>query len=143
MKNEKDYGNKRSNKNLKKVLFVCTGNSCRSQIAEAIFNKYAKNAISESAGTKPEKEVAKNAVKVLKEFDIDIEDKRPKPFTTEMNNEFDYIVTMGCNIICPITPKEKTIKWNIEDPFGLSIEKYREVRDEIEEKVQNLIKEIE
>jgi len=116
---------------MKKILFVCIENSCRSQMAEALFNSMAKDARAESAGIKPAREIDKMAVKVMKEIGIDISSKKPRMLTYDMNKKFDVIVTMGCIDGCPVTPKEKTIEWNIPDPKGKDIEEYRKVRDKI------------
>jgi arsenate reductase len=124
---------------MKKILFVCIENSCRSQMAEALFNSMTKDAIAESAGIKPVEKVDKMAVKVMKEIGIDISNKKPKMLTAEMNEKFDIIVTMGCMDVCPVTPKEKTIEWNIEDPKGKSIEEYRKIRGEIKRRIKELI----
>jgi len=128
---------------MKKVLFVCIENSCRSQMAEALFNAMAKNAMAESAGTNPAKSVDENAIKVMNEIGIDISGKRPKALTPDMNEKFDFIVTMGCIDGCPITPREKTIEWDIEDPKGKGIEEYRMARDEIKQNVKKLIERVE
>ena len=128
---------------MKKILFICIENACRSQIAKGFINTLTANAWADSAGIKPAEEVDPNAIRVMKEVDIDISQNKPKMLTFGMNNEFDYIVTMGCINECPITPKNKTIDWNIEDPKGKSINKYREIRDQIEKNVKKLIREIE
>lgn len=127
---------------MKKVLFVCVENACRSQMAKGFFNSYSKNAMSDSAGTQPAKNVDPVAVQVMKEKNIDISNFVPKMLSFSMNNEFDFIVTMGCIDGCPITPKKKTIEWNIEDPKGKNIDFYRRVRDQIEVNVKKLIDEV-
>ena len=123
---------------MKNVLFVCVENSCRSQMAEAFFNSMAGGG-AESAGTSPAEEVDKGAIEVMKEIGIDISGKKPKVLMPEMNEKFDVIVTMGCIDGCPVTPRERTIEWNIEDPKGKSIEEYRKARDMIKQKVKKLI----
>ncbi len=128
--------------NTKKVLFVCRENACRSQMAEGFFNTFAANAWAESAGINPTEKVDPIAIKVMNEVDINISRKKPKILTSKMNDEFDYIITMGCIDRCPITPKEKTIEWNIEDPKRKPIEKYRDIRDMIKHHVEELIDEV-
>jgi arsenate reductase (thioredoxin) len=127
---------------MRKVLFVCIENTCRSQMAEAFFNKYAKNSIAYSAGSAPAKIIDPRTVDVMREKDIDIANKKPTSFDSLLSENFDYMITMGCKDTCPITPKDKTIKWDIEDPKGHSVQKYREIRDVIENKVKKLIKEL-
>ena len=124
---------------MKKVLFVCIENACRSQVAEAFFNKYAKGAIAYSAGSKPAKEIDPMTVEVMKEKGIDLAGKKPSGFQPHLSRIFDITVTMGCKDTCPITPKEKTIDWDIENPKGKPIEKYREMRDEVEQRVRQLL----
>jgi len=126
---------------MKKVLFVCIENACRSQMAEAFFNKYAKNGIAYSAGSAPAKIIDPKTVEVMKEKGIDLANKKPS-YDSLLSENFDYMITMGCKDTCPITPTEKTIKWDIEDPKGHSVQKYREIRDVIENKVKELIKEL-
>ena len=123
---------------MKKVLFVCVENSCRSQMAEAIVNSMAGGG-AESAGTSPAEEVDKGAIEAMKEIRIDISGKKPKALSSEMNEKFDLIITMGCMDGCPVTPRKKTIEWNIEDPKGKSIEEYRKARDMIKQKVKKLV----
>jgi arsenate reductase len=127
---------------MKKVLFVCIGNTCRSQMAKGFFNAFTSSESADSAGMQPGDSVNPNAIMIMKEVGIDISGSRPKKLTTAMNGKFDIIVTMGCTNRCPITPLEKTIEWNIEDPIGKSLEKYREVRDIIRNHVEDLIGEI-
>ena len=123
---------------MKNVLFVCVENSCRSQMAESFFNSMAGDG-AESAGISPAEEVDKGAIEVMKEIGIDISGKKPKALVPEMNEKFDLIVTMGCIDGCPVTPREKTIEWNIEDPKGKSIEEYRKARDMIKQKIKKLV----
>lgn len=127
---------------MKKVLFVCVENSCRSQMAKGFFNASAKQAIADSAGTQPAQKINPGAIEVMKEKGIDISTSIPKTITPEMNEKFDIIVTMGCIQSCPITPGDKTIEWKIDDPKGKDIAFFRQVRDQINEKVKKLIKEV-
>lgn len=127
---------------MRKVLFVCIENSCRSQMAEAFFNKYAKNSRAYSAGSAPAETIDLRTVEVMKEMRIDLTNKKPASFNLFVSENFEYIISMGCKDACPITPKEKTVKWDIEDPKGHSVQKYREIRDVIENNVKKLIKEL-
>jgi len=127
---------------MKKVLFVCVENSCRSQMAKGFFNSYSSHAVADSAGTQPAEKVDPVAVQVMKEKNVDISGFVPKMLSFSMNNEFDFIVTMGCINGCPLTPRNKTIEWEIEDPKGKNIDFYRRVRDQIEGNVKRLINEV-
>ena len=129
------------------VLFVCIANSCRSQMAEALFNKLASkynvDAVASSAGTVPADEVNPSALQVLKELNID-HHSDPKILSNEMMLEADAIISMGCmaSDFCPATFIPKTQDWNIDDPVSHPIEKFREVRDVIKEKVDILLQEL-
>ena len=127
---------------MKKVLFVCVENAGRSQMAAAFANKYGKDKfIVSSAGNKPADKVNPVVVEAMKEKGIDISTNKPKLLTFQMAQDADLIVTMGCNDqgICPGPFFKPTIDWKLEDPKGKSIEKVREIRDEIERRVQKLI----
>jgi arsenate reductase len=127
---------------VKKVLFICIGNTGRSQMAKGFFNTLSSSKSADSAGMRPEDHVEPSAIKVMNEVGINISHYKPKKLTFEMNDLFDVIVTMGCFDGCPLTPQEKTIAWKIEDPKGQSLDKYREVRDTIRNYVEKLIVEI-
>lgn len=126
-----------------KVAFVCVHNSCRSQMAEAwlknlggeIFKVY-------SAGTEEYKEVKPLAVEVMEELGMDMSDHRPK-LLSDIPEELDLLITMGCNVYCPFVPNKHSEDWGLDDPSGGPIEDYRVTRDLIKTKVQELIKRIE
>lgn len=130
---------------MKKILFVCVENSGRSQIAEAFVKTYGKGKVEAiSAGTMPAKEVNPIVVEVMQEKGIDLSGKTPKLITNKMVQGADMIIVMGCSAqgFCPAPLLNKVIDWGIEDPKGKPIEKVRETRDEIENKVKKLINEI-
>ncbi len=127
---------------MKRVLFVCTENSARSQMAEAFFNKYAKNALASSAGSRPAKNIDPTVVKIMRERGLDLQWKKPSAFAPHLNEKFDFIIRMGCHDACPVTPREKTIEWGIPDPKGKKIEDYAAARDDIERRVRKLILEL-
>jgi arsenate reductase len=126
------------------VLFVCTENAGRSQMAEALFNKYAKSRFRAiSAGIVPGKQVNPLVMEVLKEIGIDISGNKPKLVTNEMIKEADKIITMGCETdFCPANFLPKVEDWALEDPKGKSIEEIREIRDKIDRKVKALIQKL-
>jgi arsenate reductase len=130
---------------MKRVLFLCVGNSCRSQMAEALFRHHAKGkAEAKSAGTRPAKEIAGLAVEAMKEMGIDISGQKPKPLTEELMEWADTFISMGCGVedSCPVLYLPKFVDWEIEDPFGGTIGNYRRARDDIEEKVKRLLETI-
>lgn len=128
---------------MRTILFVCVENACRSQMAEAFFNKLARgNAVATSAGTQPSKEVNPKAVAVMREVGIDISKQKPKLLISKMVKGADKVVTMGCGVeVCPVLPVE-TEEWQIEDPSGKPIGKFREIRDEIRRRVERLIEDL-
>jgi arsenate reductase (thioredoxin) len=129
---------------MKKILFVCVENAGRSQMAEAFAKKLGKDAVAaSSAGNKPAENVNPTVVEAMKEAGIDISANKPKQLTFQMAQDADLIVTMGCNSqgICPGPFFKPTVDWALEDPKGKPIEKVREIRDDIEQRVKRLITE--
>jgi arsenate reductase len=130
---------------LRKLLFVCVENAGRSQMAEAFAKSYGKGKVEvKSAGTMPAKEVNSVVVQVMREKEIDLSANKPKLITNQMILEADKIIVMGCSAqgFCPAPLLNKVIDWGIEDPKDKPIEKVRDIRDEIEERVKKLIEEM-
>lgn len=128
----------------KTVLFVCIGNSGRSQMAEAFFNKLSKTWKAISAGTKPDDNIHPYTIRVMKEVGVDVSKQKPKMLTREMIEKTDKIITMGCGAdVCPASYLPKVEDWAIEEPYGKPIDKVREIRDQIKGKVEKMIREIE
>jgi arsenate reductase (thioredoxin) len=126
------------------ILFVCVENAGRSQMAEAFAKKYGREkVIALSAGNKPAEHVNAVVVEVMNEKGIDLSQNKPKLMSAKMAMEADLIVTMGCDDqgVCPGPFFRSTIEWHIKDPKGKSIEKVRDIRDEVEQKVRQLITE--
>ncbi len=123
-----------------KILFVCIENSCRSQMAEGFFNRFSQDETkATSAGTRPAGKVNLVAIEVMQKVGIEISNQKSKFLSDKMIETADRIFTMGCYDACPANlPRERTVDWQIEDPSGKSIEKFREVRDIIKEKVEEL-----
>jgi protein-tyrosine-phosphatase len=127
---------------MKKILFVCVENAGRSQIAEAFAKYYGKGKIEAiSAGTMPSTEVNSIVVQVMREKGIDISKNKPQLVNTQMVQEADAIIVMGCDAqgFCPAPLLNKVVDWKLEDPKGKPLEKVREIRDEIERRVKKLI----
>ena len=129
----------------KTVLFVCVHNAGRSQMAEGFFRKYApKGYATLSAGTKPVPEINPLAIQVMKDVGIDISNQRSKDLTEDMLRNATTVVNMGCmdNNFCPTVYIPRVIDWGLEDPKGKTIEKVRDIRDEIERRVRQLAAEL-
>ncbi|MEN8615278.1 arsenate reductase ArsC [Dehalogenimonas sp. THU2] len=126
---------------LKKVLFVCIHNSGRSKMAEAFFNHYAHGeAVAESAGTEPGDSVNPVVVEAMKELGFDLSASLPRLLTFEMTQGIEKAITMGCmDNACPViaAPKED---WALTDPKGKDLTTVRQIRDEIKQRVLDLIK---
>jgi len=144
----KFFGKSKSNSNKKDdktILFVCVENAGRSQMAEGFFKKYAPDGFKTlSAGTKPGYQLNPIVVEAMKEVGLDISKQKSKELTDEMIRDSDNVVNMGCmdKNFCPTIWIPKVIEWNLEDPKGKSIEKVREIRDEIEKRVKEIVAEI-
>ena len=127
---------------MKTVLFVCVENSCRSQMAEGFANNLGKGIIEVcSAGSRPSGKINPDATKVMQELGIDISYQKSKGFEELSIKKFDYVVTMGCEDVCPFVPAKQNMDWHVEDPKGKDLGFFRKVRDDIAEKVKELIKE--
>jgi arsenate reductase (thioredoxin) len=124
---------------MKYVLFVCTHNAGRSQMAQGFFERHAPPDVrAESAGSDPVPEIWPEVVQVMDEVGIDLRGRRPRKLMVEMQLHADWAVTMGCGDVCPYAPT--TVEdWDLPDPGGKSIGEVREIRDEIEERVRTLI----
>ena len=124
---------------LPKVAFICVHNSCRSQIAEAL-GKYLASDVFESysAGTETKPQINQDAVRLMKEiYGIDME-KTQKSKLLENIPSVDIVVTMGCNVQCPLLPCKYREDWGLEDPSGKSDEEFIRTIQIIENKIKKL-----
>lgn len=130
----------------KRILFICIENAGRSQIAEAFAKKYGKGIVEvASAGINPAKAIHSEVIEVMKEKGIDLSKNKPKMLNNNLIMNTDFVVTMGCSVegVCPINKMFKNvINWNLEDPKGKSMDRVREIRDVIEQKVIELIEQV-
>lgn len=121
------------------VLFVCTHNAGRSQMAQALFERHAPEDIrAESAGQEPAGRVWPEVVEVMKEVGIDLSGRRPRKLTVEMQLHADWAVTLACGAQCPYVPT--TVEdWDIPDPKGKPLDEVRMIRDAVEARVKDLV----
>jgi protein-tyrosine-phosphatase len=129
-------------KSEKIILFVCVENAGRSQMAEGFFNRSAPEGYrAVSAGIKPVSQINPLAIDVMKEVDIDISNQKSKEITEDMMRDSFKTVNMGCmdKESCPTLFLSNVLDWNLEDPKGKSIEKVRDIRDEIDQRVKELV----
>jgi arsenate reductase len=128
-----------------KVLFVCVGNSCRSQMAEALANHCGKGRVRAwSAGSRPLGEIIPQTYEVLEEKGISLEGHSSKGLNDIPVAEMDVVVGMGCEVACPVPVgfKGRVIEWNIPDPFGRELSFFRSVRDSIQRQVVALLNDL-
>ena len=121
------------------VAFICVHNSCRSQIAEALGKKLATDVFeSYSAGTETKPQINQDAVRLMKTVHgIDIEQTQYSKLLSKLP-AIDVVVTMGCNVQCPMLPCSHREDWGLDDPTGQPDEVFMETIRKIEEKVLNL-----
>lgn len=125
------------------VLFLCVHNAGRSQMAMGFFKALAGDrAIAWSGGSEPGTQVNPAAIEVMAEVGIDISGEFPKPWTDEIVRAADAVITMGCGDSCPIFPGKKYEDWVLEDPMGLDLDSIRPIRDDIKQRVTNLLAEL-
>lgn len=125
-----------------KVAFVCVHNSCRSQMAEGWAKKLASDIFEVySAGTEEYPEVKPLAVEVMEEAGVDMSDHKPK-LLSDIPEELDLLITMGCNVQCPFVPNRYFVDWGLDDPSGGPIEDFRVTRELVKEKIETLIDDI-
>jgi protein-tyrosine-phosphatase len=129
-------------KSEKTILFVCVENAGRSQMAEGFFNKNAPEGYRAiSAGTKPISQINPVVIEVMKEVGIDISNQKSKEITEDMMRNSFKTVNMGCMVkeSCPTLFLPNVLDWNLEDPKGKSVEKVTELRDQIDQRVKELV----
>jgi len=122
---------------------MCIHNAGRSQMAAGLLKHLTENRVKVfSAGSKPVNELNPAAVEAMAEIGIDISQNIPMLFDERLMEEVDIVVTMGCGDTCPILPGKNYLDWQLDDPADQKIEKVREIRDQIENKVRLLTEEI-
>ena len=126
---------------MKTVLFACVHNAGRSQMAAAWFNALTdpRKARAISAGTDPGPRVHPEVITAMREVGVDLVSAATAKLTPELAQQAQLLVTMGCGDECPYVPGAKRDDWPLEDPKGKPIERVREIRDEIRDRVQALI----
>ena len=124
------------------VLFACVHNAGRSQIAAALFNKYAdpSKARAISAGTQPAARVHPEVVAAMQQRGIDVSNATPQKLTPELASRSNWLITMGCGDECPVVPGVKRDDWPIQDPKGQSPEVVARIVDDIEQRVRSFMR---
>ncbi len=126
---------------MKTVLFACIHNAGRSQMAAAWFNALASGdkAKAISAGTEPGTRVHPEVLDAMKEVGVDLSRAEPKFLSDELARSASLLITMGCGEACPVVPGLRREDWPLEDPKGKPIERVREIREEVRQRVAQLI----
>ena len=128
---------------MKVVLFACIHNAGRSQMAAAWFNALSDKTKAQaiSAGTEPGARVHPEVVAAMREVGIELANHSPQKLTDELASKAAILITMGCGEACPVIPGLRRLDWPLEDPKGKSIERVREIRDDVRQRVLNLLEE--
>jgi arsenate reductase len=122
------------------VLFVCTHNAGRSQMAAALLDREAAGRVRvTSAGSQPASELNPAVVAAMAEIGLDISREFPKPLTTDKVQAADIVITMGCGDACPVYPGKRYLDWDLPDPAGLDLAAIRPIRDDIRQRVRDLL----
>jgi arsenate reductase len=124
------------------VLFLCIGNAGRSQMAHAFLQRLGGHDV-RSAGSRAEAHLHPEVVEAMREIGYDLSGRTPRQLEPEADAAWaDVVVTMGCGDVCPVLPGKTYVDWGLEDPAGQSLERVRELRDEIEQRVAALAGEL-
>jgi arsenate reductase len=125
------------------VLFVCRQNAGRSQMSQALFEQAAGGRHTAlSAGTTPAQHIHPQVIEAMGELGIDLRGREPKLLTRRLAEQADLIVTMGCGDQCPYIPGKRYVDWDLPDPAGRPIAEVRRTRDEIADRVNRLLSEL-
>lgn len=125
----------------KKLLFVCVENSCRSQMAEAFARVHGGDGIEAySAGSRPSGVVNPKAIEAMREIGYDLSTHGSKSLDELSDVEWDFVATMGCGDECPFVRAKRREDWEIADPKNMHADDFRKIRDEIGERVSELLK---
>ena len=125
------------------VLFVCVHNAGRSQMAAALLDQHAAGAVRvTSAGSEPAEQINPAVRQVMEEIGIDLSRQFPKRLTTDAAEAADVVITMGCGDACPVFPGKRYLDWQLNDPAGKTADEIRPIRDDIDNRVRDLLAEL-
>ena len=128
---------------LPSVLFVCVHNAGRSQLAAALTAKLGEGRVTvRSAGSAPASEINPRVREVAAEMGLDLSREFPKPLADEAVQASDVVITMGCGDVCPFYPGKRYEDWEVADPAAQPIETVRRIRDDIQGRVEGLLREL-
>jgi arsenate reductase (thioredoxin) len=127
------------------ALFVCLHNAGRSQMSAALFERAADgrhSALSAGSEADPAGRVHPPVVEVMRELGIDLSKQRPQRLTTDLAEQADVVVTMGCGDACPYIPGKRYLDWDLPDPAGRPVDEVRALRDDLARRVEELVDEL-
>ena len=125
------------------ILFLCIHNAGRSQMAAGFARELSQGRVNIfSGGSEPADQVNPVAVEVMNELGIDISQYQPQRFASELLNEVDVVVTMGCGDTCPYIPGKTYVDWPLDDPKGKPLNEVRRIRDDIKWRVEELLSQL-
>ena len=126
---------------MRTIIFACVHNAGRSQMAAAFFNLLADptRARALSAGTQPGDRVHPEVLEAMREEGVDLTGVRPQRLTPELAEGASWLITMGCGDACPFVPGARRDDWALEDPKGKSMERVREIRDDVRSRVATFV----
>ena len=124
------------------VLFLCIGNAGRSQMAHAFLERLGGHEV-RSAGSHAERHLHPEVIEAMREVGYDLSGRTPRQLDPDADAAWaDVVVTMGCGDVCPVLPGKRYVDWGLDDPAGKSLERVREIRDEIARRVGELAREL-
>ena len=125
------------------VLFVCVHNAGRSQMAAALLEHHAGGRVRvRSAGTEPADEIDPNVVAAMAERGLDVAAARPRALRDDDLRDADVVITMGCGDACAVVPATRYLDWDLPNPAGRPLAEIRPIRDDIERRVVDLLREL-
>jgi arsenate reductase (thioredoxin) len=125
------------------VLFVCVHNAGRSQMAAALLDHHAQGRVQvRSAGSAPADDINPAVRAAMDEIGVDLSGAFPKKLTTDAVAAADVVITMGCGDACPVFPGKRYLDWELPDPAGKGLDAVRPIRDEIDRRVRELVRQL-
>ncbi|MFZ2177989.1 MAG: arsenate reductase ArsC [Rhodococcus sp. (in: high G+C Gram-positive bacteria)] len=130
-------------KDVPEVLFICVHNAGRSQMAAALLNEHALGRVHvRSAGSAPLHSINPTVIEAMAEIGLDLGAEYPKPLTDDVVAAADVVVSMGCGDACPVYPGKRYLDWALDDPDGQPLEVVRAIRDDLDARVRQLLREL-
>ena len=125
------------------VLFLCVHNAGRSQMAAGFMRLLSGGKVDVfTGGSEPAEDINQAAAQAMLERGINIKGEIPQPWADEIVRAADVVVTMGCGDACPVYPGKRYLDWEVDDPSGKTLEEVRPIRDDLEQRIKDLLREL-